>query len=244
MPDRRPRVHPDLLRAEAALAAVGGAAPAASVPAAGDDPDDPERSGVRGSGETLPRRVLRVATALFAERGYQGTSLREVAAAAGCTKPALYYHFGNKESLFLAALRTEAEALTDLLDASLAQAGSVRDRLVDAIRAFVAHCRLHPSGLALLEHAEALPDEGQPSFDFASIRTVHLGLARRLLEDGVAAGELRGDLPVDEAVLALAGLVHQRTERFLRDGQPIPHDFPERAIDLLLRGMAREDADR
>ncbi|NIR40578.1 MAG: TetR family transcriptional regulator, partial [Actinobacteria bacterium] len=44
---------------------------------------------------TLAERILRHASELFAQRGWAATSLREIAEAAGCTKPALYYHWGN-----------------------------------------------------------------------------------------------------------------------------------------------------
>lgn len=241
---QRPRFL-GLLRAPAALPSAdprpgaSGAGPDDGAEAAAEAmPPELTESGVRTLEEPLPDRILRVATGLFAERGYRATSLREVASAAGCTKPAVYYHFRNKEELFLACLRAEAATLTGILDLGLEQHGTVRDRLVRGIEALCRHCRLRPAGLALLERAEWLPDEGQPGFDFSSVRSLHLGLARGLLEEGIARGELRGDLPVEEAVFALAGLVHQRTERFLRDGEPIPVAFPERAVDVLFRGFA------
>ncbi len=43
--------------------------------------------------------VLKQAARLFAERGYDAVSVREIVESAGVTKPALYYHFGSKEGL-------------------------------------------------------------------------------------------------------------------------------------------------
>ncbi|MBW2208934.1 MAG: helix-turn-helix transcriptional regulator, partial [Deltaproteobacteria bacterium] len=44
--------------------------------------------------------LLEAATALFAQKGYAGTSVREIVERAGVTKPVLYYYFENKEGLF------------------------------------------------------------------------------------------------------------------------------------------------
>jgi AcrR family transcriptional regulator len=49
-------------------------------------------------------RLLQAARRLFAERGYHAASLDHVSARAGCTKGALYHHFGSKEGLLLALI--------------------------------------------------------------------------------------------------------------------------------------------
>ncbi|MEB4615675.1 TetR/AcrR family transcriptional regulator [Leucobacter sp. M11] len=54
-------------------------------------------------------QLLRRAGELFAERGYSGVSLEDIAQAAGFTKGAVYTHFGSKEQVFLAAVRDVAE---------------------------------------------------------------------------------------------------------------------------------------
>lgn len=59
----------------------------------------------------VARHIARAAARLFAERGYDATSVREIVAAAGVTKPALYYHFGSKEGLAQALLTVPMSAL-------------------------------------------------------------------------------------------------------------------------------------
>ncbi len=50
------------------------------------------------------KAILRVAARLFATRGFEATSVREIVEAAGVTKPTLYYYFGSKEGLATGAL--------------------------------------------------------------------------------------------------------------------------------------------
>ncbi|MDF5754270.1 TetR/AcrR family transcriptional regulator [Spongiactinospora sp. TRM90649] len=59
-------------------------------------------------------RLLRAAAAVFAERGYEGTRVAEIAAVAGVSRGALYAHFASKAELLLAALRAHAPKLPPL----------------------------------------------------------------------------------------------------------------------------------
>src|SRR5215475_3909202 len=63
-------------------------------------------------------RLLRAAAAVFAERGYDGTRVADIAAAAGVSNGALYGHFGSKAELLVDALRTHGrQLLADLFAA-------------------------------------------------------------------------------------------------------------------------------
>jgi AcrR family transcriptional regulator len=67
-------------------------------------------------------RLLRAAADVFAERGYDGTRVADIAAAAGVSNGALYAHFGSKAELLLAALRVHGQrVLADLLAADPAR---------------------------------------------------------------------------------------------------------------------------
>lgn len=68
-------------------------------------------------------RLLEQAARLFAERGYAGVSLEDIAQSAGFTKGAVYSHFGSKEQTFLAALRAETAALAAIRHAATSGEG-------------------------------------------------------------------------------------------------------------------------
>ena len=81
-------------------------------------------------GRATRGQLIEVATSLFADHGYEGTSIEAVLAAAGVSRGALYHHFAGKEALFTAVL----EAVSDRVTAEVTEA--IRDctEPVDAMR--------------------------------------------------------------------------------------------------------------
>jgi AcrR family transcriptional regulator len=74
------------------------------------------------TGKERRQQLLDVGRKLFAERGFEGTSIEEIAAQAGVSKPVVYEHFGGKEGLYAVVVDREVERLletaTTLLDGS------------------------------------------------------------------------------------------------------------------------------
>jgi AcrR family transcriptional regulator len=81
-------------------------------------------------GRATRGQLIEVATSLFADHGYEGTSIEAVLAAAGVSRGALYHHFAGKEALFTAVL----EAVSDRVTTKVTEA--IRDCTdpVDAMR--------------------------------------------------------------------------------------------------------------
>lgn len=84
-------------------------------------PDRPTVPAASPATADAPDRVLAAATSLFAERGFAGTTIRELAEHAGVNVATGHYHFGSKRALYLAAARAQFEAL----DARLAAEGAL-----------------------------------------------------------------------------------------------------------------------
>lgn len=78
-------------------------------------------------------RLLTEAHRLFLERGYAEVSIGEIAAAADMTRAAPYYHFRDKEDLFIHVFRREMERLTADLQARLGAAPTFRERLLTVV---------------------------------------------------------------------------------------------------------------
>ncbi|MDO9378691.1 MAG: TetR/AcrR family transcriptional regulator [Nocardioidaceae bacterium] len=87
------------------------------------------------------RALVEGATTLFAERGYAGTSLDEVVAAARVTKGALYHHFGGKLDLFEHVVEREQKAASKKIARSLRREKDPWERAEIGLRGFLEICQ-------------------------------------------------------------------------------------------------------
>ncbi len=71
------------------------------------------------TGKERREQLLDVGRALFAERGYDGTAVEEIAARAGVSKPVVYEHFGGKEGLYAVVVDREVQRLLDMFSTAL-----------------------------------------------------------------------------------------------------------------------------
>lgn len=75
----------------------------------------------RRPGAETRAEILRVALRLFTEKGFEGTSTRDISSAVGLTKSSLYYHFQNKEAIVLGLMQERLHELDSLVDWITAQ---------------------------------------------------------------------------------------------------------------------------
>src|SRR5919198_3208351 len=94
----------------------------------------------RGRTPRAVREAQMVAAAerLFAERGYHGVSMDQIAAASGITKPMLYDYFGSKEGLFLACVERARGRLFEEIAGAVRGADEAEDALRAGAEAFLA----------------------------------------------------------------------------------------------------------
>jgi AcrR family transcriptional regulator len=84
-------------------------------------------------------KIIAAASELFARKGFEGTSIREIAAASGVLSGSLYYHFPSKEDLLFTVHQESLTAMRREVEAALADVTEPWARLEEAI---VAHCRI------------------------------------------------------------------------------------------------------
>lgn len=100
-----------------------------TTPSEGSQEARPDRG--RRGGELTATRILDAAEQLFAERGYAGTTLRDVANRVGVRNPSIYNHFAGKEALYEAVLaRVIGPVLDALSDLVATGTGAERDAVI------------------------------------------------------------------------------------------------------------------
>jgi TetR/AcrR family transcriptional regulator len=94
--------------------------------------------------------ILDVAMRLFAERGYEGTSMNDVAERVGMRKASLFYHFATKDALYEAVLDRLVASLQSALEEIYASSGTFEDRLDAVTNTIVGVFGSHPYAARLL----------------------------------------------------------------------------------------------
>ncbi|MEJ2503936.1 MAG: TetR/AcrR family transcriptional regulator [Gemmatimonadota bacterium] len=193
-----------------------------------------------------PDALLDAAFRVFAVQGYRATRLDEVAAEAGLTKGAIYYHFDGKEDLLRRAVQRRHEAIFEQIDRELGELrapASVKIRYV--LRKLWGHV-LEP----VWGHAFRLMF-GEVGVEFPALFRAWAQdgpvqgwtVVRGLIEDGVREGEFRpGVDPEVAARFAVSGLMLQaalQVHADLEDLAPCDVDrIFDSSVDLFLHGLA------
>jgi AcrR family transcriptional regulator len=100
-------------------------------------------------------QLVEVGRALFAEKGYEATSVEEIAERAKVSKPIVYEHFGGKEGLYAVVVDREMDYVVRRITEAIAE-GTPRQRVEQAALAFLLYVRDHPDGFAVLSHDRPL----------------------------------------------------------------------------------------
>ncbi len=95
-------------------------------------------------------QLIVVAKALFAEKGFEGTSVEEIAARADVSKPVVYEHFGGKEGIYAVIVDREVEALLGALSGALASKAHPRQLVERAALALLGYIEESPDGFRIL----------------------------------------------------------------------------------------------
>jgi AcrR family transcriptional regulator len=181
------------------------------------------------------RRVelTRIAARLFAEQGYQGTSLADLAQELGVQKPSLYHHIASKEDLLWEVAWEGAGAFHGALDAVPAEAAPA-DRIRLALRAHLAVVA-GQLDIATVFVREWRYLEGERHERFVAERRRYEERIRELFRDGVEASELRTDLDVATAALLFLSAANW-AYTWLRPGSDTD-ELADRLYAALLDGM-------
>jgi AcrR family transcriptional regulator len=182
---------------------------------------------------TRRAELTRAAARLFAQKGYHGTSVGDLAEALGVQKGSLYAHIDSKADLLWEVAREGAEAFHAALDA-VPEDGPVLDRISAALRA---HLRVVAEQLdvATVFIREWRYLEGERLEQFVAERRRYEERVRALFREGREHGELRTDL--DDATAALLSLsAANGASTWLRPGSDTDA-LADRFTALLLDGM-------
>jgi len=181
-------------------------------------------------------RLLEAGTALFAERGYASTTVREIVARAGVSKPVLYYYFKNKEGIFLAILNWAAEQQETLLAEVLKNPGAPLDRLIDLFRRIYQGVMEQKNLFKLIHNLIFGPPQGVPEGDLEQYHRRMIRVLKEIYARGFAPDEVKDADAEDAAILILSIIDFCLHMDYLHPESRDP-DRPERLLRLAFNGL-------
>jgi len=158
------------------------------------------------NGADTRQQILHAALKRFAHCGYAAASVQEIVAAARVSKPALYYHFGDKAGLYRALVDFAFDERYRLMQEAVKRGKTVRERLVEIVAAVFEFSQAHRDLMRIaFAAAFAAPGEvpSEPAH-FAKGRR-NYEFVRSLIEEGQAGGELDRGFDSEELAFGLYG---------------------------------------
>ncbi|MDA8372548.1 MAG: TetR/AcrR family transcriptional regulator [Nocardiopsaceae bacterium] len=192
----------------------------------------------RGSSPRVPEKLLSAATRLFAEHGFERTSVQELVNAAGVTKGAMYHYFSSKDDLLFAIYQRVLSMQMRRLNGFAYADGPVEERLRGAA-ADVVHTTVEnlDDTRIFFRSLHTLSADRQSAV--RKERRKYHERFREMIEEGQREGVFRTDVPADIVITQYFGAVHHLSTWYHPEGELGGADIGAYFADLLIAGLRR-----
>jgi AcrR family transcriptional regulator len=198
--------------------------------------DVPKRRRDRAARE---REILEAAERIFGERGYQGTSMDDVATEVGVSKPLIYQYYGSKDGLFLACLaRLRTQLLETVSDAVMA-ASDAEDALYAGFVAWFQFLDDHPQAWSVLIDEGMLTTAAGPTTEATDeVRAAFIELISAMVRMNLPPDRLTDDDEIEVAAQSISGATERLAIwRSRTPSPPSPEKTAQTLKDLLWQGL-------
>ncbi|WP_026919322.1 TetR/AcrR family transcriptional regulator [Gordonia shandongensis] len=192
----------------------------------------------RMTGAQRRLQLIEVARGLFAERGFEGTSIEEIAQRAGVSKPIVYEHFGGKEGLYAVVVDREMETLLEMVTSSLTKNRSLY-RIQQVALALLTYMEERTDGFRILVRGESTGGVGEDT-RYSSLLNDAISQVEHLLAGDF---ERRGFDPALAPLYAqaLVGMVSVTAQWWLDVREPAKEVVAAHLVNLCWNGLTRLD---
>ncbi len=181
-------------------------------------------------------RVLAAAVDLFADQGYDGTSVAQVITKAGVAKGGFYHHFASKEELLYEVygdlIGEQLRRMEAILARRAAPAETLRALIVDLVETTAASAR---PALVFWRELSRLGDER--TAEYRRARRRYHDAVRRLVRDGQVSGEFAAVASADTVTFTIFGYVNELPLWFRPSGRQRPTQLGHELADLVLAAL-------
>ncbi|MGD7001793.1 TetR family transcriptional regulator [Corynebacterium halotolerans] len=186
----------------------------------------------RMTGKERREQLISIGRSVFAERGFEGASVEEIAARAAVSKPVVYEHFGGKEGLYAVVIDREMQRLEHLITEAL-EKGRSKVRIERAVMALLTYVEQETDGFQILVR-DMTPGKDR---SYSTLLNTAVGQVSHILGRSFE----RQGLNEDAAVLygqALVGMVSMTAQWWLDERQPPKEEVAAHIVNLCWYGLA------
>lgn len=184
-------------------------------------------------------QLVDVAKGVFAELGYDGASVEEIASRAGVSKPIVYEHFGGKEGLYAVVVDRETARLLEMITSRLDPQLGAREQVHSSAMAFMDYIQSEPAGFRVLTRDSPAGFSGG---GMAGLLSDVAAKAQEVLEGFFS----RTGVPMESAPLyarALVGMVVHVGAWWAEEQTPDKETVADLLTTLAYRGLSQLPAD-
>jgi len=183
-------------------------------------------------------RLIEVATGLFARKGYATATTREIVAAAGFTKPVLYYYFRSKEGIYLELMQRVFKRFEEVVEGSINASGSAEEKLFHLCDQVFSLIVEKIDVVRLMYSIYYGPPQGAPFFDFDAVHLKLFESIFQIVNEGIRKKEFRRG-NAEDMTWAILGAMHIIMENELcHPERELGHDGLRRILNLIFRGIS------
>jgi AcrR family transcriptional regulator len=186
----------------------------------------------------IAEEILQAAVGLFARKGFEATSTREIVEAAGVTKPMLYYYFKSKEGLCEAVLSRFLSQFNARLRAVIDEPRPPRDALVEVVWCHLDYCRANRDFAKFFYSVFFGPDEHPLHAVSLESTRPSTELIHEAATKAAAAG-LIDSAKIVPLETALNAMINFWVILTIKEEAEVSREVAVQVVDLLLDGLAR-----
>ncbi|HEY3435593.1 MAG TPA: TetR/AcrR family transcriptional regulator [Solirubrobacterales bacterium] len=205
-------------------------------------PSPPTRPALRARYDARRREVIATAARLFAERGYDGTSMSELTEATGLAAGGLYHYIEGKDDLLIAICDELLEPLLERAREIVAAEAPPVDQLRELVRTWVAHVVAHRDHmLVFTQERQAIERETR----WRRVRSQRKAF-EKILDEVLARGEADGSMTFADrrlSLLALLGMVNYTAQWVRPGGRLSAAEIADGYCAIVLSGGTAEGPD-
>lgn len=193
---------------------------------------------------TRESEILTTAERLFTSKGFEGTTMEEIAKESEFTKRTVYQYFTSKENLFYAVLLSGIKQMFLYIEEEVEAGKNGFEKLIGTRQAFYRFVKDRPDVYRLMSYTQYIKSDPMsiPSFQELSQYNIRLfTLFHQLAEEGVADGSIRADLNKPIEIFALYFITTGFMNRFSEAGEAFSKAFKFDTQELIDTAFAMID---